>query len=99
MSLSFAYYLRTTVLLAFAACLILSVNADSLPAQGQEATNLIRQSQAQDLGSTSPFNEKLLDGVEPTGMYNDTYLGVKKFWNDDIAGDFFANIGQVLGRW
>lgn len=33
------------------------------------------------------------------GDYNETYLGLKNFWSEDIVSNFFANIGQVIGRW
>lgn len=33
------------------------------------------------------------------GSYNDTYEGLAAFWGDDIISNFFANIGQIIGKW
>lgn len=33
------------------------------------------------------------------GSYNETYEGLAAFWGDDIVSNFFANIGQVIGKW
>lgn len=33
------------------------------------------------------------------GSYNETYEGLAAFWGDDIISNFFANIGQVIGKW
>lgn len=33
------------------------------------------------------------------GAYNDTYQGLSAFWGDDIISNFFANIGQLIGKW
>ncbi len=33
------------------------------------------------------------------GAYNETYQGLSAFWGDDIISNFFANIGQLIGKW
>lgn len=33
------------------------------------------------------------------GSYNETYEGLAAFWGDDIISNFFANIGQIIGKW
>lgn len=60
--------------------------------------SLLRQACEQNLPLSSLYDPRLLDD-RTTGIYNDTYLGIKNFWNVDIVGNLFANVGQVLGRW
>ena len=38
-------------------------------------------------------------GTGELGYINDTYMGIKRFWGDDIIGNLFQNIGQLLGKW
>jgi hypothetical protein len=60
---------------------------------------LIRQSAEQGEQQTiQNTNQQLLQGTE-LGAYNDTYAGITKFWGDDIIGNLFQNIGQLIGRW
>ena len=33
------------------------------------------------------------------GYVNDTYMGIKRFWGDDIIGNVFQNVGQLIGKW
>lgn len=33
------------------------------------------------------------------GYINDTYMGIKRFWGDDIIGNLFQNFGQLIGKW
>lgn len=33
------------------------------------------------------------------GYINDTYMGIKRFYANDIIGNFFQNIGQLIGKW
>ncbi len=60
---------------------------------------LLQQMAEQSIPLSSAFDNRLLDGTNEPGIDNDTYLGIKNFWNVDIAGNFFANIGHVIGRW
>lgn len=60
--------------------------------------SLLRQACEQNLPLSSLYDPRLLDDGT-TGIYNDTYLGIKNFWNVDIVGNLFGNVGQVLGRW
>ncbi len=66
-------------------------------AKGQ--TSLIQQAAEQNTQQAiTNTNDKLLQGSE-LAQYNDTYAGIKAFWGDDMISNFFANIGQVIGRW
>ena len=38
-------------------------------------------------------------GTGELGYINETYMGMKKFWGDDIIGNLFQNIGQLIGKW
>jgi hypothetical protein len=38
-------------------------------------------------------------GTGELGYINETYMGIKRFWGDDIIGNLFQNIGQLLGKW
>jgi hypothetical protein len=72
-------------------------NAPYVDAKGQ--TTLIQQAAEQNTTQTiTNTNDKLLQGSE-LAQYNDTYAGMKAFWGDDMISNFFANIGQVIGRW
>jgi hypothetical protein len=95
---------------AVAACIVLldgavlvTGNAQQIPndrlLQSDPRTSLVNESEEQNLGSTPAFDQRLLEGPVISGSYNDTYLGMKKFWDDDINGNLFGNIGQLLGRW
>lgn len=62
-------------------------------------TSLVQQAAEQNTQQTIVnTNDKLLQGSE-LAQYNDTYAGMKAFWSDDMISNFFANIGQVIGRW
>lgn len=66
-------------------------------AKGQ--TTLIQQAAEQNTQEAiTNTNNQLLQGSE-LAQYNDTYAGMKAFWGDDMVSNFFANIGQVIGRW
>lgn len=62
-------------------------------------TNLVREGVEQNLDVRGPYNNALANGVVPTGTYNETYQGIKNFWNYDIVGNLFANVGQLAGKW
>ncbi|MBY0357759.1 MAG: NADH dehydrogenase subunit 6 [Candidatus Obscuribacterales bacterium] len=32
-------------------------------------------------------------------VYNDTYLGLHQWFKDDLVGNLFTNIGQLIGKW
>lgn len=38
-------------------------------------------------------------GTGELGYINETYMGIKRFWGDDIIGNLFQNIGQLIGKW
>lgn len=38
-------------------------------------------------------------GTGELGYINETYMGMKRFWSDDIIGNLFQNIGQLIGKW
>ncbi|CAN5533502.1 hypothetical protein BH10CYA1_BH10CYA1_17690 [soil metagenome] len=62
-------------------------------------TSLIVQSAEQNEQSViANVNTQLLQGSE-LGAYNETYMGLKNFWSDDIVSNLFQNIGQLIGRW
>ena len=65
----------------------------------QSYDTLVRQAAEQGEQQTiQNTNQQLLQGTE-LGAYNDTYAGITKFWGDDIIGNLFQNIGQLIGRW
>jgi hypothetical protein len=33
------------------------------------------------------------------GQINETYRGMTQWWNDDIVGNLFGQIGQLIGKW
>ncbi|HEY9715078.1 MAG TPA: hypothetical protein V6C72_16530, partial [Chroococcales cyanobacterium] len=66
-------------------------------AMGQ--TTLVQQSAEQNVqGVITNVNNQLLQSSD-VGVMNDTYMGITKFWGDNIIGNLFSNIGQVIGRW
>ncbi|RTL40776.1 MAG: hypothetical protein EKK48_16085 [Candidatus Melainabacteria bacterium] len=72
-------------------------NNPYVDARGQ--TTLVQQAAEQNTQSAiTNTNNQLLQGSE-LAQYNDTYAGMKAFWGDDMISNFFANIGQVIGRW
>jgi hypothetical protein len=72
-------------------------NNPYVDAKGQ--TTLVQQAAEQNTQSAiTNTNNQLLQGSE-LAQYNDTYAGMKAFWGDDMISNFFANIGQVIGRW
>jgi hypothetical protein len=72
-------------------------NNPYVDAKGQ--TTLVQQAAEQNTqGAITNTNNQLLQGSE-LAQYNDTYAGMKAFWGDDMISNFFANIGQVIGRW
>lgn len=38
-------------------------------------------------------------GLIEFGSYNDTYMGVQKFWGEDIIANFFQTIVQLINQW
>ncbi|MBY0549891.1 MAG: hypothetical protein K2W95_21640 [Candidatus Obscuribacterales bacterium] len=63
-----------------------------------EYTNLIYQAAEQGRGgdvqkiARNSLNASL-------GSINDTYRGLHKWFADDLVGNLFANIGQLMGKW
>jgi hypothetical protein len=72
-----------------------TTNFDNAAAQVNLITQAAEQDEQQVIQNT---NEELLQGTE-FGAVNDTYAGMSKFWGDDIIGNLFQNIGQLIGRW
>jgi hypothetical protein len=33
------------------------------------------------------------------GSVNDTYRGLHQWWKDDLVGNLFQNVGQLIGKW
>lgn len=60
-------------------------------------TNYVQQAAEQNTDLTVFNVEEMLktDFVD----YNDTYYGLSAFWSDDIVGNLFHNIGQLIGKW
>lgn len=60
-------------------------------------TNYVQQAAEQNTDLTVFNVEEMLktDFVD----YNDTYYGLATFWTDDIVGNLFHNIGQLIGKW
>ena len=62
-------------------------------------TTLIQQAAEQNTQQVvSTVSAGLLENTE-LSAYNGTYMGLNKFWSDNIVSNFFANIGQLIGRW
>lgn len=55
--------------------------------QGTEQANYMAQSDV----------NNLID--ESLGSINDTYSGLHQWFKDDIVGNLFGNIGQLIGKW
>ena len=60
-------------------------------------TNLVTQQAEQNTEAVAQNVEQQL--WPDFGAYNDTYQGLSAFWGDDIISNFFANIGQLIGKW
>jgi hypothetical protein len=60
-------------------------------------TTLVDQQAEQNTETVAQEVEEML--WPEFGAYNDTYEGLAAFWGDDIISNFFANIGQLLGKW
>src|ERR1700687_3764412 len=48
-------------------------------------SSLIRQTAEQNLPLVALYDDRLLNGTGSNGIYNDTYLGIKNFWSNDIV--------------
>lgn len=59
--------------------------------------SLVQQQAEQDIPAVAQNVEQKL--WPDFGAYNDTYEGLSAFWGDDIISNFFANIGQLIGKW
>jgi hypothetical protein len=69
------------------------------PACAFMSKSLVVQAAEQDEQQTvQNTNEELLEGTE-FGAVNCTYAGMAKYWSDDIIGNLFQNIVQLIGRW
>lgn len=64
--------------------------------------SLVEQSAAEIPGGQIEFNAQLdannLFCSNP-GVINDTYRGMGQPYNDNIVGNFFGQIGQLIGKW
>lgn len=64
----------------------------------QKAQTTLVQEQAEQ--NTRAVAQNVEEKLWPAfGAYNDTYAGLSAFWGDDIISNFFANIGQLIGKW
>jgi hypothetical protein len=60
-------------------------------------TNLVTEQAEQNAQAVAQnVEQQLWPDFSP---YNDVYQGESAFWSDDIISNFFANIGQLLGKW
>jgi len=60
-------------------------------------TTLVREQAEQ---NTTQVAQSVEQKLWPAfGSYNDVYQGLSAFWGDDIISNFFANIGQLIGKW
>lgn len=64
---------------------------------GQQYSSLATQAGEQ--GSNAP--QSSVSGLlnQGLGSINDTYRGIHQFFNDDIIGNLFSQIGQLIGKW
>jgi hypothetical protein len=85
-------------LIALLLFIAFSFSGFAVLAQTQQ-DSLLQQMAEQSIPLANGYDNQLLDGTNEPGVDNETYLGIKNFWNKDIVGNFFANIGQVTGRW
>jgi len=60
-------------------------------------TNLVTEQAEQNAQAVAQNVEQQL--WPDYSQYNDVYQGESAFWSDDIISNFFANIGQLLGKW
>lgn len=68
-----------------------------LAAEGPYCTNLVTEQAEQNAQAVAQNVEQQL--WPDFNQYNDVYQGESAFWSDDIISNFFANIGQLLGKW
>ena len=66
-------------------------------ADATEMTTLVQQQAEQNTKNVAQNVESKL--WPEFGSYNETYEGLSAFWGDDIISNFFANIGQLIGKW
>ncbi|MFA6555175.1 MAG: hypothetical protein WCT03_02040, partial [Candidatus Obscuribacterales bacterium] len=81
------------------------------PSQGASATQATAQNIYDAPGQTNLVTQQAEQNTEAVaqnveqqlwpdfGAYNETYQGLSAFWGDDIISNFFANIGQLIGKW
>lgn len=60
-------------------------------------TTLVFQSAEQMRGNPQQDVNNVLN--QSLGSINDTYRGMHQFFNDDIIGNLFSRIGQLIGKW
>ncbi len=62
-----------------------------------QATTLVLQAAEQNVGNPQgAVNNPLSTSL---GSINDTYRGMHQWFNDDIIGNLFQQIGQLIGKW
>jgi len=60
---------------------------------------LIWQVAEQDLPMEALYDRRLANEFGGMGIADDTYLGLQRFWDSEIVGNLFPNVGQLLGKW
>jgi hypothetical protein len=65
----------------------------------EDQASLIWQMAKEDLPLSTAIDLPKLYGGGGADVGNDVYQGMMRFWNSEIVGNLFPNIGQLLGKW
>ena len=75
----------------------LNQQMQQLQQQNQGLSSLAIQAAEQGNGAPQGGVNNILNSS--LGNINDTYRGMHQFFNDDIIGNLFSQIGQLIGKW
>ena len=90
---------------------MLSVSAQAITVNADNSTNndyayptsLINQMVEQNLADPNvilgPAFAQILNNNHTVDSGNETYQGIKQFWNYDLLGSLLANIRQIISNW
>ena len=73
------------------------IRRDNPYGRNEQLSTLIFQGAEQANYAAQTDVNNLID--ESLGTINDTYTGMHQFFKDDIVGNLFGNIGQLIGKW
>lgn len=75
----------------------LNQQLQQLNEQNRNLTSYVMQAGEQGMGSPQSDTAGLLNSG--LGSINETYRGMHQFFNDDLIGNLFSQIGQLIGKW